>query len=232
MDTRQASNRKATVERVASLILDESIYPRSGIGEQRIGRLADALRAGVTLPALIVDTNGRRLIDGVHRSRAYLRVFGAEAETLVEWRTYPGDQKEADAAAFTEAANLNAGHGEPLSSYDLAHCLDVARRLSIPDDELPAVLSLTIAKVQQIRAERFATGPTGEQVLLKRSSRHLAGKGLTAKQVAGNTQSSGMEVVFHINQVINALESGLVDRSNPALAARLDRLGELIHAVP
>jgi hypothetical protein len=221
--TVKASN--LTTERVASLLLDEAIYPRSTVSDQRVGRLAEALRAGATLPPLVAETGKRRIVDGVHRSRAYLRVLGPDAEAPVEWRTYPDD-----AAAFKDAGLLNAAHGEPLSSLDLAHCLDVARRLHIPDGDLPDVLSLTIAKVEQMRGERFATGPTGEDVLLKRSTRHLAGQTLTLRQVAGNAQSSGMQLVFHINQVINALANGLVVADDAAVTARLHRLAELLTA--
>lgn len=212
-----------TTERVASLILEESIYPRSNVSAQRVQRLSESLRAGAKFPPLVAWKDKRWLIDGVHRHHTYLRVLGDEAEAEVEWRTYSDE-----AAAFRDAALLNAVHGEPLSSYDLAHCLDVARRLHIPDDDLPTVLSLTVAKVQQMRGERFATGPTGEQVLLKRSSRHLAGHALTPKQLAGNAQASGMKVMFHINQVINALENGLIAPDDTAVLVRLRRLCELI----
>jgi hypothetical protein len=223
MSPTKTPSTRTTTERVASLVLDESIYPRSVISENRVSRLAESMRAGAVMPALIAEKEKRRLIDGVHRSRAYLRVLGPEAEAPVEWRTYTDDK-----AAFADAALLNAVHGEPLSSFDLAHCLEVARRLDIPDGELPAVLSLTVAKVEQMRSERFGTGPNGEQVLLKRSSRHLAGHALSTKQVAGNAQASGMKLVFHVNQIVNALENGLVDPGDTAIMVRLRRLCELI----
>jgi hypothetical protein len=217
---------RSTTERVASLVFDESIYPREGINENRIARLSEALRADATFPPLIAEKSKRRIIDGIHRSRAYIRVLGPEAVASVEWREYADD-----GAAWTDAALLNAAHGEPLSSFDLAHCLDVARRLQIPDDELVAVLKLTVAKIQQMRVERFATGPDGEQVLLKRSSRHLAGHKLSPKQLVGNRHASGMQLVFHVNQVINALENGLVDHADTSIMGRLRRLRELIPTV-
>lgn len=221
-------NRKPTVttERVASLMLDETLYPRSTINQNWIGRMAEALRAEESLPPIVAERGRRRVIDGFHRHYAYLRVFGPDAETAVEWRTYKDD-----AAAFKDAAALNARHGEPLTSYDLAHCIQVARRLDIAEEDLPEVLSLTFAKVQQMTAERFGIGPDGQLVLLKRSTRHLAGKKLTKNQVAGNARTSGMATLFHVNQVINALENGIAPFEEDGFLARLRRLAQLISAV-
>lgn len=218
-------SRKPTVttEKVASLRVDENILQRGGIDAQRTNRIAEAVRSGKQLPPLLVDRKGRRIVDGVHRQYVYERLLGPEAECQVEWREYPND-----AAAFSDGASINAAHGMPLSSMDLAHCILVGKRLDIPEENLAEVLGLTLAKIQKMTAERFGVGPDGQQVLLKRSSRHLAGKSLSKKQVAGNARASGMSVMFHVNQVINALENGIAPLDEHGLLPRLRYLAKLI----
>src|SRR5262249_16250102 len=155
----------------ALLVMDKRVYPRAEVSKQRVGRLADAIRAGARLPPIIADSATRRVVDGNHRCHAYLLVNGPDATAEVEWRRY-----DSDAALFADAAAINAVQGEPLSGIDIAHCLAVAKQLGVSDEQMPRVLSLTTEKLTKMRAERFAEGPDGQQVLLKRSNRHLAGR--------------------------------------------------------
>jgi hypothetical protein len=209
--------------RVSVLVFDGTIYPRATVSNQRVSRIAEAIRAGAALPPIIAERQGQRIIDGVHRRHAYVQALGPQAEVPVEWRDYPDE-----AAMFRDAAAINATHGEPLSSFDLAHCLDVARRLRVPDTALPQVLSLTRDKIKQMKGERFATGPGRQTVLLKRSNRHLAGQHINRRQMAGNTRSDGLNLTYHANQLINALENDLADLSAPGLATALARLKALL----
>jgi len=208
---------------VGLLVLDERVYPRAVISHERITRLADALRSGTQLPPIIADTATRRVVDGFHRCHAHLRVHGPDAETEVEWRRY-----RSDADLFADAARINAAHGQPLSGIDIAHCLAVARQLGVPDDDMPRVLSLAEDKLRKMRGERFASDENGQQVLLKRSNRHLAGRTLTRTQIAGNQQASGMNLGFHANQIINALETDIADLRQPGLPVALRKLRALI----
>lgn len=212
---------QATVEtaEVASLVLDYAIYPRASVSQQNKARIGEALRAGVRLPHLVADRASRRITDGFHRHGALLDVFGPAATAEVEFREYASE-----AEMFLDAAAMNAAHGEPLSSYDKARCLVVAQRLGVPDDLVPQVLSLTAAKVEEMRQERFAFDQDGQQVLLKRSNRHLAGRRISPEQAEGNIRSSGQQLTYHMNQVINAFENGLANLDDPALLRTAGRL--------
>jgi hypothetical protein len=208
---------------VAELILDFSLYPRTVTDEAHAARLAEALRAGETLPPVVAEQKTRRVVDGFHRIRAYLRAIGDEATCQVEWRDYASDVD-----LFLDAAKLNARHGLRISRLDEAHCMAVAARLGVKDTELAAVLALTAEKYEQLRASRFGTDNHGDPVLLKRSSRHLAGGRLTRKQIAGNAKSSGWRLDFHIDQIINAIESDLVNYQDQTLMPKLQRLHQLL----
>jgi hypothetical protein len=219
--------RKANQVPVAELVLDFAVYPRgSTIDETHASRLAEALRAGETFPAIVADRKSRRVVDGFHRCRAYQRVFGDNAISEVEWRDYPDD-----GALFKDAGRLNVRHGLRLSRLDEAHCMAVAARLGIPDSEMSEILALTQKKYDELRAARFGTDANGEPVLLKRSNRHLAGSKVTKRQAAGNARSSGWRLDFHIDQLVNALEHDLVNYQDPAIVPKLRRLTELLDRV-
>jgi hypothetical protein len=207
----------------AELVFDYSLYPRSVTDDAHVARLAEALRAGETFPPVVADRRSRRLVDGFHRVKAYLRVLGDEATCTVEWRDYPTEQE-----LFLDAAKLNARHGLRISRLDEAHCMAVAIRLGIEPADLAAVLALTVEKYEALRQARFAVDANGEPVLLKRSNRHLAGTKVTAKQVKGNVKASGWRLTYHADQLINALESNLVDYQDATVVPKLERLHALL----
>jgi hypothetical protein len=216
----------AKPERLASLVLDFTIYPRSAVDAHHVARLAEALRAGVELPPPVADRKSRRVVDGFHRIKARLQVDGVEATAPVEWRTY-----QDEVALFVDAAACNSHHGLRLSRLDEAHCIEVAQRLGVPDDQVATVLAITRQKFEDMRSRRFATGPDGEPVLLKTANRHLAGQRLNAKQVQGNSRASGMSLIFHIDQIINALKSGTADGTDLSVLARLRDLVVLAQSI-
>lgn len=211
-------------ERAASLVLDYGIYPRMVVSQHLIRRYVEVLRTGVVFKdAVVADRGSRRVIDGFHRCTAALRHFGPEAELEVEWRDYADEH-----AMFLDAAGLNVAHGMPLSRFDAAHCIEVARRLGVPEDRMARVLGLTEHKYEHEKATRFAEGPDGQLVLLKRSVQHMAGHKLTDRQVMGNAHASGWPLRFHVDQTINMLDNGLADLSEAGL---LDRLHTLAHVL-
>jgi hypothetical protein len=196
------------------------------LDDAHTARLTEALRAGETFPPVIAEHRSRRLVDGFHRSRAYLRAFGDEATCTVDWRDYADDR-----ALFKDAGRLNVRHGLRISRIDEAHCMAVAARLGIPDAEMAEVLALTQQKYDELRTARFATSADGQPVLLKRSNRHLAGCSISADQAAGNARSSGWKLDFHADQIMNAVEHQLVNYQDSAVVAKLRRLREMLDTI-
>lgn len=213
-------------EPLSTLIFDGTIYPRTAIDSHHVTRLAEALRSGESFPPLVADKASRRIVDGVHRSKAYIQEGGPDATALVEWRTYKDE-----IALFIDAVALNSHHGLRISRLDEAHCIQVAQGLGVPDEQVAQVLRITREKYDQMRSRRFATAPDGSPVLLKAVNRHLAGQTLSRKQVEGNSRASGMTLAFHIDQVINALESGIADGTDLTILGRLRHLVDLAQAL-
>jgi hypothetical protein len=215
------------VRKVGELVLDFDVYPRMSIDTQHIGYMREAVEAGVTLPPLVVCAKTLRVVDGFHRCKLYLSMYGGDHELNVIEKKYPND-----AALFADAMRFNAAHGRALNRYDRVHCALRAQKLSLSLEDTASALGMTLDKLSELRADRVATltiaGRKGEEVPLKQSIRHMNGKTLTQKQVEVNRHLSGMNQLFHANQLISLIESGLLDVGNGELLARLAHLSTLI----
>lgn len=212
--------------KAAELILDFDLYPRNNVDSHNVRALSDVISEGGELPPVIADKKSKRVVDGVHRVKATIKVFGADAEIAVIEKVY---KTEAD--MFLDAIRYNASHGAKLDTCDRTHCLIVAERLGIPADSVAGVLHIPIVK-----ATRLLSGRTARMgnltVPLKRTIQHKAGMKLTKRQQEANENLSGMRQVFYVNQLIELIESELIDLSDERLVERLIKLRELLDGVP
>jgi len=74
---------------IASIFLDEDIYPRKGIDHRRVGMFADNIRDDFKFdPIEVESTPGRpgryRLLDGAHRWSAYKSTGVTKTETIIK----------------------------------------------------------------------------------------------------------------------------------------------------
>jgi hypothetical protein len=67
-------------------------------------------------------------------------------------------------------------------------------------------------------------GSDGLSVALKGNVPHLHGKAISEKQQAAIQRASGMNLVFHVNQITLAIEGDLVNTESPAVMEKLQRL--------
>lgn len=96
---------------ISTVVVDESVYPRSRVKESTVRRYADALAADETLPPILLERGTRILVDGRHRLEAHLLLGLADIET-VEGDCPPGYTLK------LWAASLSSRHGEPLDDED------------------------------------------------------------------------------------------------------------------
>lgn len=91
--------------KIAALILDNSIWPRSSLDEEAIERYRDCLQE---LPSIVVDRETMKVLDGWHRVEAYKR---EDVETI------PVDFEDCPPYLFlARAYALNARHGLPVDN--------------------------------------------------------------------------------------------------------------------
>jgi hypothetical protein len=207
----------------AHLVEDLTLYPRGSIDDTHVADLAEAIRAGVTLPPLVAWRANGALADGVHRRRAHLRVNGAAVVVPVIWQDYP------DAAAFfADAIRRNAGHGRRLSRVDQVRCLLRAEGVTLDRDAVCDALGITTARAGELLATRVAIGPDDTPTPLKRPFHHLAGARLTEEQVATQARALGISHRALCDNLLAALNRDMLDWNDGALVERLLRLSAAI----
>jgi len=214
---------KTKTIKLSELVLDFDLYPRAQVDSTHVRHLKDAIEAGETLPRIIADAKSKRLVDGVHRYKAYVAVLGLEAELEIEVRSY-----KSDGELFADAVRLNARHGRGLSPYDRVRCINQGEMIGLTVDQISGALGLTVERVSEIRLGRSATTADGKNVTLKSTARHLSGRKVTKKQVKANEKAGGMNAAFYVNQVINLIEGDLIDWENDYLAQQFAELKRVV----
>jgi len=208
---------------VASLIRDYAFYPRSQTDEVTAAQYAESLALGAKFPPILVCAKTLRIIDGFTRVRACEKAGVDEIEC--ELVTVKDDQD-----LFLRAAAANTHHGRRYTPYDIRHIIQRSRELGIKQDTLCETVEIPSVRYQDL-VRGFGTTRAGAPIPLKRTIAHMAGKQLNKKQQETNKRLGGMQQSFYANQLIDLIESDLLDVNNPLLIERLRTLHGLLAAV-
>lgn len=203
------------------LIVDWALWPRyeaNDLDSTNVSRMKEALRAGMELPPIVADKKSFRIIDGVHRQRAHLSVFGDDAMIEVELREYRND-----AEMFLDAARMNSIQGLPLSPKDKVHVFLAGRRMKLPLAKLAEALGMRKEVAEDLIAKRTARTSKGEVIPLAAGATKLAGKRLSKSQEKFARTSNGMQPIVNARLLLNALRAN----SYPLTQKELDIYVEL-----
>ena len=205
---------------ISGLVLDRELSPRARLGSNHVRQLAEALRAGATLPPIVVERETSRVVDGFHRVEAHRRVWGREALVEAIERDYTDE-----AELFEDAVRLNSAHGSRLAPYDQVRCAAIAQTLSIDPDRLAAALSVRPSYVGDLTARRTGTDLTTRAAIpLKRTIEHMRGRDLTPDQIEANAKLGGQDQAFYVGQLNLLAENDLFDLENERVREGLRRL--------
>lgn len=207
----------------SKLVLDFDLYPRADVDAANVRRLRDAIRAGASLPPVLVEKDSYRVVDGFHRVKAWRKAKGEDAPIPASLREY---NSEAD--LLLDALHHNADHGKQLSPYDHARALTLAEEHGLSVDDVASALEIPTAKLEELKTRKIGSS-NGRPIPVKQTARHLAGRELSKRQEEAHSRAGGMNQLHYVNQVINLIEGDLLDRENEALMDRLEVLGSLIN---
>lgn len=211
--------------KASELVEDFDLYPRGDVDSSHVASIAEALLAGEEVPAVIADKKSKRIADGFHRRRAFIKNGGPDALVPVIFKDYASD-----AELFIDAMMHNSGHGRRLTSVDAVRSAALAEKLGITIDVVAKSLKMTVEKVSGLVIDRTAKcGMT--TVPLKQTIRHMAGRKLSKPQQEANRKLSGMNQVFYVNQIITLVENDLIDKENEDLMLRLQVLQGLLEGL-
>jgi len=186
------------------LVFDWNLWPRHKaevLDATNVAQLRDALRAGMRLPPIVVSVKDMRIVDGFHRTRAALDVFGDKAEIEAELREYKNEGE-----MFLEAGALN-NHGLKLSPMDRAHFILKARKLKVPPEAIAQALGMDAKNIKEFIEKRSAKTSSGETIPLPGGARNLAGKTLTQQQEHFARTTGGNMPEMYASMLINALRA-------------------------
>ena len=203
--------------KLAELVKDFNLYPRSMIDGQHVRDMVRSLQAGHILPPIVVDRASKRIVDGWHRHSAYVRFLGDGGEVDVDLQDYVDED-----AIFLDAVTRNAEHGKKFSSHDRARCVALAEARGIDYGRMADVLHVKVEVVKEIHTTKVAyVTITEEPIALKRPMRVWAGTTITDEQVEANRRSGGMTPLFCANQLILFLGADVVDCNHEPTIAGL-----------
>lgn len=201
---------------LAALVEDLTIYPRHAVDPHHIASLVDAIRAGNTLPPIIVEKGTNRIVDGMHRARALRKVLGENGTVAAITKEYA---TEAD--LLLDAISMNASHGRKLDRMDQARAVLLAEAAGVSVQAISVVLHMPEEKVQQLRIRVAYTEPGGPPVVLKRPAAHLSGKILTEEQRHAHQSMPGTSLLLTARQLRISLESGIANSEDGKLRLEL-----------
>jgi hypothetical protein len=213
---------KTVMMAASELVEDFAIYPRNCVFDGHVSDLSEVIRSGASLPPLVACAKSKRLTDGVHRRRANIRVHGVNAKVEVMLVTYKDD-----AEMVCDAIARNAAHGRRLTTADIARCSALAKQFRISRDRMADLLNVTRERLTDITTTRFAQGAKGP-VVLRRPMQHLAGRKLTKAQERVSSSVGGQTALYHVNRLIELIESNSLPPDDSRLFERLKQLHALL----
>lgn len=222
------SPKKSTTQTtpIASLVEDMNLYPRHAVDSAHVAQLANAIEAGSQFPPLVADKKSKRITDGWHRARAYVKVHGPNATTDVELVEY-----RSEAEMILDAVQRNSKHGRRLDAVDLTRAVLMLENRHVDRHRIALVLNVTEERVEKLRirvaVSRSAdesTVPGTRKIVLKRPVRHMKDATLTKDQVEAHKMLPGTSFLLIARQLERALRTKMVDLDDRKLVAALQSL--------
>lgn len=216
----------------SELVEDFDLYPRKDVDSQHVANMLETLAAGNELPPIIADRKSKRIVDGFHRRRAWIRHSGEDITVPVIFHDYKNEGE-----IFLEAMALNSAHGRRLATFDQVRCATMAAKLKLKPAQIAHALRLTTERVEHLLDKRTATArlsnqpkgsPQSERIPIKRTISHMAGGNLNKGQQDANQKLSGMSPLFYVNQLLLLLDNGLMPENDENLEDGLKKLHQLL----
>ncbi|GAA3417707.1 DUF4326 domain-containing protein [Streptosporangium vulgare] len=199
---------------LSEVVYDETIYPRAEWSQATVNRYAEALNAGDEFPAIVLETDTNRLLDGMHRWQAHKQAL--KEEIRVVWQEVP---EGVPAKLF--AASLATKHGDRITGEELK---TIAREIaeSNPDYDLK-----TIAKYTSVTRQTISKW-VGDIVEHRRAVRQVAAllltrAGWSQRQVADHLGINQSTVMRDVNDdILHHLTEDLLREAAEIMPAGVD----------
>ena len=194
--------------KVGLLKFDWNVFPRHTIQSfvySNVNKLEKALKSGVELPPIIINENDNRIVDGFHRAKAIINLYGIDHIIKIEVRNYKNDKE-----MFLEAAELNNNHGLVLTSRDRAYVIMRARELNCSYVAIAKALGMKVETMREFYQGRIAKTKEGKPIVLSNGSKNLSlyklKRPLTKLEEKHARSANGCKTSVNIALLLNALK--------------------------
>jgi len=202
--------------KVLELIQDWKLWPRHEAGKldvTNVAKLKEILVSGRKFNTpIVVDAKSLRIIDGFHRAKALLDVFGDDAEIEVILRDYGDDEvaMRIDAAHFANSGSLQ------LTPKDKVHFALGMRRDHVPWPLIAEALDMDVERVRKLVEGRSIMTQDGVKIAVSAAAaplaEHLEGRKANSDQEHFARTANGSPPMMHARMLLNALRArGAID---------------------
>jgi len=224
---------KTKTVKVLELVQDWKLWPRHEAGKldsTNVSKLREILRSGRAFSTrIIVDAVSLRIIDGFHRSRALLDVYGKEAETEVVLREYADDiEMRIEAAHCANTGSLQ------LTPKDMVHFALGMRRDHVPWPRIAEALDMDVERCRTLVEGRSIRTRDGQRIATSNAAtvlvQHLneTGAPADAEQEHFVRTANGSPPMMHARMLLSALRAyGSIEYDEKTVAV----LKELAQAI-
>lgn len=217
---------------LADIVEDFDIYPRHSVCSTHVQSLLQAIRQyeeshGEKDPPFqwrdhpIADRKTKRIVDGMHRKRAWGLAYGPDACLEIAYRDYASERE-----LIEDAISRNASHGLKLQECDIGRAAKMLEHLGASQERIGIILHISQKRVQTITA-RFVLSETRTKMTVpgtfhipaKPAVRHL--ETLNAAQATAHDSMPGVPLTLLAKQLRLAIQTELIDRDNERLMTEL-----------
>lgn len=211
-----------TVYPLAQLVEDFDLYPRSQVSSTNVANIHAALDAGEVLPPPVIDRKSKRIVDGIHRCRAWRKHLGPDGIIDVDFRTF-----KSDIDMFRAAVELNVGHGLPLQEVEKRRITLRLQDMGASPDVIARTLHMPVDRITRLTLNTTTVVTEGGEITveaLKRPLFHFRGQEMTAQQAKAARSAPGTSYRLVVNQLRQAVRYRLIDPEDAKLAEDLRAL--------
>ncbi len=217
---------KQQLLKISQIKRRDEFYPRNGLNYVTTIRYSSALKTGAVFPPITVAKVKRTyiLIDGAHRIESN-KING---ETYITANILENlNEKE----MFIESVRLNTSHGLQYSAQETAKIVLKLRSLKVTKEEISELVRIPLDRIEPFMAKRMirivgSRGADKGVEILKKELQHLAG---TDSVEIDQNEFMGISQARMIEDLINLIQSDLIDWDNKLVARKMRKLTKLLN---
>ena len=198
---------------IASVLIDETLYPRHKVSSANVSSLKEAINAGSKdVPPILVNAKTKVLVDGMHRLLAYKSIYGEDGSIPANLKEYKSRREMLD-----DSIRINVRQGMRLTAWDMARAINLLLEAHAAVERICDNLAITEKRYNELAARLKRVNGSTETVVLKHGTPKLEGQESVTHEQAEFVKgpASGMPVAFHLHQIVAAFSSNsvLIDES-------------------